>query len=159
MRLARLIIVGCALLFAQNAAPAQTASAQTDLQKFDEFGEIGCESEMARLDQFLIELQNQPAATAYVIYYGGRRYGTRLPRAGEAQARAARISPYLTKQRGFGPERLIIIDGGFRERWTVELWIIPSGVPGPAPTPTLKRQDIKFRRGKVTAREFRVQCT
>jgi len=157
MRFSRLIIIGCALLLAQNAAPAQAALAQTDLQKFDEFGEISCEYEMARLDQFLIALQNYPAATAYVVYYGGQRYGNKLPRLGEAKARAARIAPYLTKQRGLRPDRLIIVDGGFRKRWTIELWIVPSGVM-PAATPTLKKRDIKFRPGKITSRELRQRC-
>jgi hypothetical protein len=157
MRFSRLIIIGGVLLFAQHAVWAQAASALTEPRKIDEFGEISCEFEMARLDQFLIELQNEPEATAYIIYYGGQRYGKKLPRLGEAQARAARIAPYLTKQRGLSPERLVIIDGGFRKRWTVELWIAPSGVTPPA-TPTLKKRDIRFRRGTITSQELRARC-
>jgi hypothetical protein len=151
MRLSRLVIIGCVLLFAPAAVPAQTVSASLEPRKIDEFGVVNCEYEMAKLDNFLVELQNGPPATAYVIYYGGRRYGKKLPLFGEAAARAARLAKYLTEQRGLSPERLVIKDGGFREFWTVELWGVPVGATPPAPTPTLQRRDIKYRKGKPTA--------
>jgi hypothetical protein len=158
MRFSRLIIVCCVLLLAQNAVSAQTTSASPEPRKIDEFGVINCEYEMARLDNFLIALQNEPPAMGYIIYYEGRRYGTKRPRVAEAETRAARMKPYLIDQRGLSPERLVMINGGFRESWTAELWIVPGGATAPVATPTLRRRDIKFRRGRVTRREFRLQC-
>ena len=158
MRLSRLLIVCYVLSLAQTAVLAQAASGSSEPRKFDEFGVINCEYEMAKLDSFVIALQNEPQATGYIIYYEGRRYGTKRPRVGEAETRAARMRPYLINQRGLSPERLVMINGGFREFFTAELWIVPGGATAPTATPTLRRRDIKYRRGKVTAREFRLQC-
>ena len=158
MRLSRLFIVCGAILLAQNAVLAQAPPTASEARKFDEFGVINCEFEMAKLDNFVIVLQNEPTATGYIIYYEGRRYGKKLPRVGEAEARAVRMRPYLIDQRGLSPERLVMINGGFREFFTAELWIAPGGATAPAATPTLRRRDIKYRRGKVTSREFRLQC-
>jgi len=54
------------------------------MRQFDEFGDINCEDEMARLDNFAIQLQNEPAAKGVMIFYGGRRFKGRLPKQGEA---------------------------------------------------------------------------
>src|SRR4051812_7543552 len=76
-------------------------------QIFDSFGDVCCDDEKARLDNFAMALTDQPASTGYIIYYGGRRYsypwcdGRRelLPQRGQAQARAARLKPYLVRGR------------------------------------------------------------
>jgi hypothetical protein len=151
-------IICCALAF------NQTALAVDEPREIDEYGDVCCEDEMARLDGFAVELQNNPEAQGYIIFYGGRSYSTcynhrpRIPRRGEAEARAARIKPYLVIHRGLNPERIIVVFGGFRESWTAELWLVPRGSQAPAPTPTLQPRDIRYRRGRVTRREFRRQC-
>src|SRR5712691_8379870 len=68
--------------------------------KFDAFGDIKCEDEYARLDNFAIQLQNEPTAKGLIIFYGGRSFRGKLPRRGDAAARAARLRPYLVKRRG-----------------------------------------------------------
>ncbi len=161
MRLICLLIC-CALAF------TQTASAMNEPREVDEFGDVCCEDEKARLDNFAIELQNNPEAQGYIIFYGGRRYpscwfggrrySARRPRFGEAEVRAARMEPYLVNTRGFSPERITVVFGGFRESWTAELWLVPRGAQPPAPTPTLQRRDLRYRRGRVTLREFQLQC-
>ena len=70
----------------------------TSPRKFDEFGDINCEDEMARLDNFAIQLQQEPSWRGYIIFYGGRRFRGRLPRVGEAAARAGRMKPYLVNR-------------------------------------------------------------
>src|ERR1051325_8664958 len=52
---------------------------------FDEFGDIKCEDEMARLDNFAVTLQNEPSAKGLIVIYGGRRFRGRLPKQGEAE--------------------------------------------------------------------------
>jgi hypothetical protein len=144
------------LMFA-NSTFAQTSNAP---RMVDKFGNICCEDEMARLDNFANQLQNEPAAQGYIIFYEGRRYAScsnhisRIPRLGEAAARASRIKPYLTQTRGLDPGRLIIINGGFREEWTAELWAVPPGAEAPKPTPTLRAKNIRYRKGKIGRREY-----
>jgi hypothetical protein len=65
-------------------------------RKFDEFPDISRNDEKARLDNFGIELQNDPTATAYVIVYPGRS-GKR----GDVQHHANRIVEYLVNSRGW----------------------------------------------------------
>ena len=141
-----------------------TKSASSEPIKFDEFGDICCGYEKAKLDAFSVELMNNPEAQGYIIFYGGRRYPTcynprpRIPRRREAQARADRMMPYLINQRGFDEGRIVMINGGYRESWMAELWIVPKDATPPVPTPTLRPNQIRFRKGRVTRREFRLQC-
>jgi len=129
----------------------------SDSFKFDEFGDINCEDEMARLDNYATQLQNQPSAKGVMIFYGGRRFKGRLPKRGEAAARAARLKPYLVERRGIPTNRVILIDGGYAEEWHVELWVIPQDVTNPSPSPTIPVEKIKFRKGKPNPRDYRCQ--
>jgi len=136
--------------------------------EFDEYGDICSGDEKARLDNLAIELQNNPEFQLYVIFYGGRCYSScgydyprhrpRRPRKGEAEARAARIKPYLVNTRGLDPERIFTINGGHRESWTAELWIVPKGAKPPVPTPTVQPEDIEYRTGRPGKREFLLGC-
>jgi hypothetical protein len=135
-----------------------TASASPPVRKpWTEFGDINCEAEMALLDNFAIQLQNSPSAKGVVIFYGGRLFRGRLPRRGEAAARAARIKPYLVQRRGVPANQVIVIDGGFKEDWIVELLVIAPEAALPVPYPTIPAKEIKFRKGKARARDFRCQ--
>ena len=122
--------------------------------KFDEFGDINCEDEWARLDNFAVQLQQTSGAQGFIIFHGGRLFRGRLPKRGEAAARAARMKPYLVNVRGIPSKQITVIDGGFSESWTAELWIAPSGVSAPLPLSTIPKGEIKFRRGRVTTRQF-----
>jgi len=147
-------------IFALTAGVPAMAQTSNGAREFDKFGSICCEDEKARLDNFAVHLQNEPEAQGYIIFYEGRRYSScynrraRIPRRGEATARAARMKPYLTDARGLDAKRVIIINGGYREEWTAELWIMPKGTKPPKPTPTLEAKDIKFRRGKIGKQEY-----
>ncbi|HEX3559243.1 MAG TPA: hypothetical protein VHU19_08560 [Pyrinomonadaceae bacterium] len=96
--------------------------------KADEYGEIQRDDEKARLDNFAIELQNNPGAQGYIIAYGGRnkRYGT-------GQQRGDRARDYLTRTRGMDASRIVVLDGGMREAGSTELWIVPPGAAPPRP--------------------------
>jgi hypothetical protein len=124
-------------------------------KEFDKFGNICCEDEKAHLDNFAIHLMNEPGAQGYIIFYEGRRYAScynsrpRIPRRGEAEARAARMKPYLVESRGMDANRIVVINGGYREEWMAELWIVPNGANPPKPTPTLEAKDVRFRKGKI----------
>jgi hypothetical protein len=124
-------------------------------RKFDEFGDTNCEDEMAHLDNFAIQLLAEPDKDGVLIFYGGRRSRGRLPKRGEAAARAARLKPYLVQRRGLPAEHISIINGGYADQWRVELWIGPRGVGLPTPSPSVPASKIKFRKGKVRPRDFR----
>lgn len=129
---------------------------------FDTFGDVCCNDEKARLDNFAIALAQEPESTGYIIFYGGTRHKypfcssrrLMLPRRGESQARAARLKPYLVNSRGIDPRRIVVIDGGYRETWAADLWIVPKGGSPPTPTPTVQPQDIRYRKGRIQKRYY-----
>lgn len=150
------------MVFCVIVANAQVGTAPSEARKFDEFADVRCEDEKARLDNFANELQNDPGAQGYIVFYGGRRqqHPTRpnarlaLPRRGEAEARAARLKPYLHDNRGIDSERIVVVKGGYRDEWAAELWIVPKGANPPVPTPTVKPQEMRFRRGRIKKRDY-----
>ena len=91
------------------------------------------------------------------MFYGAKTFKGKLPRRGEAAARASRVSSYLVERRGIAANQLIVIDGGYQKEFQVQLWIVPAGAGLPLRNPTVQMQEIKFRKGKATAREYRCQ--
>lgn len=117
-------------------------------RKFDEYGNIRFNDEKARLDNFAIQLQNEPGAQGYIIGYGN---------CGSAgQERGNRAKDYLVNTRGIDAGRLVVVDGGCKPELKVELWIVPQGATAPAadttgavsPCPDCKKKAIKRRRGR-----------
>ncbi len=137
-----------------DPACGRTASCSTSIRpkpqvnsiKFDEYGDIRFNDEKARLDNYAIQLQNDPQATAVIIAYGTC--------AGEGQARADRAKNYLVNTRGIEAGRITTIDGGCRAQLTVQLWIVPTGAMAPAadaadtisPCPECQRRRTPRRR-------------
>jgi hypothetical protein len=119
-------------------------------RKIDEYGNIKFNDEKARLDNFAIELQNDPTAQGYLVCYGGRR-----GRTGEGQRRCDRAKNYLVSTRGIDAARVVTVDGGFREDLTVELWIVPSGATPPAATPTVDPSEVQPARAPSRRRRGR----
>jgi hypothetical protein len=117
--------------------------------KFDEYGDIKFNDEKARLDNYAIQLQNQPGAQGYILAYGSCE--------GEAQARADRAKGYLVNTRGIDAGRLVTVDGGCRSELLVQLWIVPTGATAPAadtanavsPCPACKAKPKPRRRART----------
>lgn len=132
-----------------------------EAQKIDEFGFLPCGSFMARVDSQFVAYKNTPNSKLYIIYYQGKGYRInvwnkklkdyeakwRNPRRGEALNRAREIVIYL-KTRGLDEKDIVLIDGGYREEFSQEIWIVPNGAKAPTPTPTLEEKDITFEKGK-----------
>jgi hypothetical protein len=108
----------------RTASCSFTVNQPVVARKFDEYGDIRFNDEKARLDNFAIQLQNEPGATGVIVAYGAR-----TGPAGQAQARADRAKDYLVNTRGIDAGRIVTIDGGCKENLTVELWIQPQGAP------------------------------
>ena len=135
--------------------------AQTNEAKMvDEFRELSCDDIIARLQNLAIQLNDAPKSIAYIILYEGKHrdfYADKekyiLPRFGESVARTRTMQRRLGFLK-YNPKNFVFIDGGFRENYTVEFWIIPDGTNSPKPTPTL--EVMKYRKGTPTdiCREF-----
>jgi hypothetical protein len=107
-------------------------------RKIDEYGNIRFNDEKARLDNYAIELQNDPTAQGYLICYGGRK-----GRTGEGQRRCDRAKDYLVNTRGISGDRIVTVDGGYKEDLTVELWVVPQGANPPTASPTVDPSEVK----------------
>lgn len=107
-------------------------------REFDECNNCTFDDQKARLDNLAVELQNDPSTTAYVIAYGGRY----SPLA-QVELLMKRSRNYIVEQRGIDGSRLVIINGGFRESDSVELWLVPSGAAAPRATPTVQAGEVK----------------
>lgn len=96
-------------------------------RKIDEFiGEVDRGDLKARLDNYAIELQNQPSALGHVIVYRSRRDPPSI-----SQRYALLARDYLVKQRGIAQNRLVTVDGGRSGCLMYELWIVPPGAAPP----------------------------
>lgn len=114
------------------ASCTSTVMKRPESRRFDEYGALKPNDENARLDNFAIELQNDPLVQGYII-----AYGSRASRTGYAKKGAARAKSYLVKNRSLDPARVMVLDGGLREEPAFELWLVPSGAQPPAPTPMI----------------------
>lgn len=107
-------------------------------REFDECNNCTFDDQKARLDNLAIELQNDPAATGYIIAYGGRTSPI-----GQVELLMTRARDYLIKERQIDGSRIVVVNGGFREADSVELWLVPSGAAPPRATPTVQAGDLK----------------
>jgi hypothetical protein len=111
---------------ADPSCTGTTASCTTNIKtpppnpiKFDEYGNIRFNDEKARLDNYAIQLQNDPQASGTIIVYGTCT--------GEGQQRGDRAKDYLVNTRGIEASRITVVDGGCRADLAVQLWVVPSG--------------------------------
>ena len=110
-------------------------------REFDECLNCTFDDQKARLDNLAVELQNDPSTRAYIIAYGGR-----MSPLGQVERLMKRARDYIVMQRGIDASRLVVVNGGFREEDSVELWVVPSGAAAPLPAPTVQAGEIKRRR-------------
>jgi hypothetical protein len=113
-------------------------------QPFDHYSDVPFADEKARLDNFAAWLHQYPDLTGYILVYGARRPRT----AREAQARAVRAKDYLNRVRRVETDRLITIDGGYRENLEVELYALPHNMVAPKPYPTVDPSQVQIINNK-----------
>jgi len=112
-------------------------SSVIDYKPFDQYFTSMWDRSQARLDNFAVSLQEKSDFKGHVITYAGKRACR-----GEASAYANRIKNYLVNERGIGAKRLKVIDGGYREEFTTDLFLIPSAWPAPVASPTLPPREV-----------------
>jgi hypothetical protein len=93
----------------------------------DYYPPIKRDDEKARLDNFAIQLQNDPNAKGYIVVYGGAK-----AKPAEKQKRIKMAYDYLVTTRGIDAGRIVTMEGGMRDVTTTELWIVPLGADPPS---------------------------
>ncbi len=115
---------------------------ESPAREFDVCCNCSFNNQKARLDNLVVELQNDPSARAYIFAYGGR-----TSRSGLADRLGTRARDYLVGNRGIEPSRIVVVNGGFREEDCVEVWIVPNGAAPPQARPTVPPGDVRPARG------------
>lgn len=133
------------------------AGSSISYRPFDKYSNIPFNDAKARLDSFAIQLHQNPTAIGYIMVYAVRR-----AHVGEAHAQAERAKNYLINVRGLDAARVVTIDGGHQEEFTVELYVVPRGAPAPTATPTVAPGEVQIIKA-VTARtnnrrSFQLRC-
>jgi hypothetical protein len=107
--------------------------------KFDEFARLPREDENARLDNFAIQVLSREDWVGYIIAYAGKRTYNQ-----EAETSLARARKYLVEKRKLHPNKIMVIDGGHREEFQMDLYVLPLGMRPPDPTPTVEPAAVEF---------------
>lgn len=108
--------------------------------KFDEFGHIPSGDTKARLDNLAYTLDHDPTLQVHVVTYGGR-----VGPPGQAERRAEWLRDYLVNTRGLDAARIIMLDGGYRDELSGELWLSLRGAGAPPTRPTIDKSFVTVR--------------
>lgn len=92
-------------------------------QQVDEFGNIANDDVRGRLDNYFVQLQNDPSAQGYIITYGSAR---------DVQRREALIRNHI-KFRNFDASRITFVRGGNTGELRTVLFTVPAGAEAPVP--------------------------
>lgn len=101
-------------------------------RKVDEYMNIRLADEQARLDNYANELQMDPGAKGYIISYAGIKSKPNI-----AKTNVERAKNYLVSMRGMSEDRIITVDGGYRQEEITELYLVPEGAFAPSAEPTV----------------------
>lgn len=124
-------------LFSLLVLPAPFAAqsgADATARKVDTYDDKigGSEAEQWRLESFREQLLKGPRSRAFIVAYNGREDPP-----GRARRYALRAKNYLVEARGIDPRRVVTVEGGRREDFGVELWLVPAGASAPEVTATI----------------------
>ena len=120
--------------------------------RFDEYGDIKFEYEKARLDNFAIQLSNEPLASGYIAMTAGEETFQN-----EATERLDRAKSYIVNVRGIDPVRVVTVDCGFTKDLTIRLWIVPFGATPPdcSVSVGIPLSEVKFTKPRPKASKKR----
>ena len=115
--------------------------------QFDKYGRLPVNEENKRLENFALQLRSDPNQMGFIIAYGARRN-----RVGEAQAWAAQAKKYLVDVLNIQNERIAIMNGGYREELSIDLFVGPIGQGVPGPYPTVCPSEVQIIKSRKTNR-------
>jgi hypothetical protein len=114
---------------------AQAQEIASTIGKFDEFGDMKADDELARLDNFALALSKDTNLQGYIVGYSEQGL---LP--GDFLRRIYGFLDYLVNRRGIDPALLKVIEGGNREKFSTELWLMPKSATPPQP---ISKMEVK----------------
>ena len=133
------------------AAPCTRADGPAPVPRrlFDSYGLIKWEDEIARLDNFAIQLMMEPNSVGYIFIYDGNDVCE-----GEAQERAVRAKRWVVEHRGVPWKRVIWRHDGYSESFFIQLQPVlpPSIIPYPflgPPIPSVKHRVARGCRSRI----------
>jgi len=95
----------------------------------------------AVLDNLAFELSTNTRVRGYIVAYAGKK-----SRRGEGKEMADAARQYLINRRLIASDRVIPIDGGFRETAQYDLFSLSPEAPPPSPTPTVPSNEVQIIR-------------
>ena len=122
--------------------------------RFDMFRHLSCEDELVRVDNYSSQLAKLKDVLAVIVIYAGRDDTMR----GEVAAHLLSVRDRLVKNKSIDATSIVLIDGGFRERQEIELFIIPSSARGSVhylAVPTLKPAEGRLKKSVFTRDVYR----
>jgi hypothetical protein len=132
-----LALLVCSLIAYGNLCLAQAVSSEHSPVKLDEYGDLPTDDEAAHLDLFAEKLFKQSNLRGYIIAYNEPRMER-----GSYLRRIYGIGRYLTEARGIGANRVVVVDGGYKEKFVTQLWLVPIGAEPPLPAPTISQPPV-----------------
>jgi hypothetical protein len=112
-------------LLCAPALPRQQQSSDRGARLIDSFGNILLTDIKARLDNFVVELQNTPNAKGFIVVYPAKNFP------GWPLRRTRAFQDYLINARGIEAAHVAVVNGGFRDEMTFELWTVSPGAELP----------------------------
>ncbi len=140
-------------VFAIISSNAASQTRLTKALKFDEYNTAEAEDSIfERANRFAIQLKKFPTAKIYLIYYKSRKSDYPVK---DGEYWAEETAYELNLKHKIPTERIVKVNGGFRELSSVEFWIVPKNGTPPTLTPTLNSIDsVSCPRIVVYARDY-----
>ena len=85
-------------------------------------------NEKARLDNYMYDLTTDPTAKGYIFVYAT------APEPALGKEFIVRATAYM-RSKSFDMSRVVMIEGGTRDSFAAELWLVPKGAAAPVPKP------------------------
>jgi len=100
-------------------------------KSFDEFQPGSVNDALGRLDTYIIALVNDNRWTGYIVLYKGREMSSK-----QMSAYKIAIMRHVLQRRAVPPQRIKLIDGGYRVKTEIELYLLTEGLSPPEPRAT-----------------------
>lgn len=136
-----LILTLCLSAFGQTIF-AQTKSENIAVQKAElvnSGGYVGSESESANIDHLRTAMQNNPNSKGVFVLYRGE-----ICKYGEVEAHIRGLNVSLTGK-GWKTSDFAILQGGYKESFNLEYWMVPENGGLPIPNSTIDIKNVIFK--------------
>lgn len=159
------------LLLAALLAPGSFSQQQDPIKpayKLKDVIEFGCCGIDLELDIFIEAIRKEPGGRAHIIGYSGPGDPP-----GKLLRHLAYMKANLSDLMGDDSQPVSVMNGGYRDKFTIEMWIVPEGASVPAPTDSTigmnseadlaykfdEAQALMMEYGKESYLSFGLACT